>query len=56
MLHWLLWLWLDQELSSEANLLLVVCSHLEELSHVVELSLHIGVEQALVAFTASPKH
>ena len=35
MFHWFLWLWLNQELSGEANLLLVVGSHLEELAHVV---------------------
>ena len=44
MFHWFLGLWLDQELPGEANLLLVVCSHLEELAHVVELSLHVCVE------------
>lgn len=56
MLHWFLWLWFDQELPSEANLLLVVCSHLEELAHVVELSPHVCVEQTLVALTTSPEH
>ena len=35
MLHWFLRLWLNQELPGETNLLLVVCSHLEELAHVV---------------------
>ena len=56
MLHWFLWLWLNQELSSEANLLLVVCSHLEKLAHVVKLSPHVCVEEALVPLTTSPEH
>lgn len=37
-------------------MLLLTNSHPEEDSHVVKLPPHICVEQALVAFTASPEH
>ena len=56
MLHGLLWLGLDEELASEANLLLVVDGHLEEHAHVVQLPLDVSVEDGLVAFTPSPEH
>lgn len=56
MLHGLLWFWLDEELSSEANLALVGDYHLEEGAHVIQLSLQVSVEKGLVSFTSSPKH
>ena len=56
MLHGLLWLWLDEELSCEADLVLVGDCHLEEGAHVIQLSLQVRVEEGLVAFTSSPEH
>ena len=56
MLHGFLWLGLDVQLSCKLNLLLVVSGHLEEHSHVVQLSLQVSVENGLVALAASPEH
>ena len=56
MLHGLLWFGLDQKLSGEPNLVLVIHSHLEKGAHVVQFSLEVSVEERLVAFSASPEH
>lgn len=56
MLHGFLGFGLNQQLTCEPNLLLVVCSHFEERSHVVQLSLEVSVEDGLVTFAASPEH
>lgn len=55
-LHGLLGLGLNEQLASEANLLLVLHHHLEEGAHVIQLSLQVCVQQSLVALTASPEH
>ncbi len=39
----------------EADLLLVVDGHVQEAAEVVELALHVGVEQGRIAFAASPE-
>ncbi len=56
MLHRFLRLWFNEQLTIEADLILVLDNHLEESSHVVELSLDVSVEQRLVALTTSPEH
>src|SRR4029078_1432736 len=40
---------------SETDLLRVVDRHVEELGQVLELALHVGVPQIVVAFAAAPK-
>ena len=52
----LLGLRLEQELSLEADLLLVVDSHAQEVRQVVDLALHVRVEQRHVALAAPPEH
>lgn len=56
MLHGLLGLGLDQQLTCEPNLVLVVGGHFEERSHVVQLSLEVSVEDGLVTFATSPEN
>ena len=51
----LLGLGLDVERAAEADLLLVIDGHVEEPAEVVELALHVGVEQGRVAFAATPE-
>ena len=51
----LLGLGLDVERAGEADLLLVVDGHVEEAGEVVELALHVGVEQGRIALAASPE-
>ena len=51
----LLRLGLDVERAGEADLLLVVDGHVEEPGEVVELALHVGVEQGRVALAAPPE-
>ena len=46
---------LDVELALEADLLGVVDRHVQELGEVVELALHVGVPEILVAFAAAPE-
>jgi hypothetical protein len=46
---------LDVELAGEADLLLVVDRHVKERGEVVELALHVGVEQGGVAFAPAPE-
>ncbi len=45
----------DEELTVESDLLLVVHRHVEEVPEVVELALHVGVEERLVPFAAAPE-
>ena len=52
----LLRLRLDVELALEADLFGVVDGHVEELGEMIELALHVGVPQILVAFAAAPEH
>ena len=47
---------LDVELAFEADLLGVVDRHVQEPGEVVELALHVGVPEVLVAFAAAPEH
>ena len=56
MLCWLLGLGLEQEGSLEADLALVLDGHAEEARKVVELLLHVGVEERVVALAAAPEH
>ena len=46
---------LDVERAGEADLFLVIDRHVEEPGEVVELALHVGVEQGRIAFAASPE-
>ena len=55
MLGRLLRLRLDVELAREADLLGVVDGHVQEAGEVLELALHVGVPQILVAFAAAPE-
>ena len=52
----LLGLRLDQERALEADLVLVLGHEREEAAELVELLLHVGVEQRLVPFPAAPEH
>ncbi|KAJ8552584.1 hypothetical protein ON010_g9962 [Phytophthora cinnamomi] len=54
-LHGLARLGLDEELEGGAQLLLVGHHELEEGGHVVQLHLHVGVEDALEALAAAPE-
>ena len=51
----LLRLRLDVELAVEADLLGVIDGHVQEPGQVIELALHVGVPQVLVAFAAAPE-
>ena len=46
---------LNEEGAFEADFLGVVDRHVEELGEVIELALHVGVIEALVAFAAAPE-
>ena len=46
---------LEVELPVEADLLGVVDGHVHELGQVVDLALHVGVPQVLIAFAAAPE-
>ena len=48
--------WFNEELSLEADLLLVIDRHLEEPSHLLLLSFQIRAEERLVSFPSAPKH
>ena len=52
----LLGLGLDVELAGEADLLGVIDGHVHEAGQVVQLALHVGVPEGLVAFAAAPEH
>src|SRR5262245_45287056 len=56
MLSGLLGFRFDIEGTVESDLLLVIYSHLQELPKMVHLASHVGVEQRLVAFTATPEN
>ncbi len=56
MLGWFLWLWLDQDRTLKANLVLVLHHEIEEATHIVELTAQIGVEQGFITFATTPKH
>ena len=47
---------LDQELGVQTDFLGVLMAHVEELGHVLLLTLHLRVPQVLVAFAAAPEH
>ena len=51
----LLWLGLNVELAGEADFLFIIHGHVEEAGEVVELALHVGVEQGGVALAATPE-
>ena len=55
MLGGLLRLGLDEELAVKADLLCVVDRHVHEAGQVVEFAAHVGVQQRLVSFPASPE-
>ncbi len=52
---WLLGFGLDIEGAAESDLFLVRDGHVQEPAEVVELALHVGVEQGRIAFTAAPE-
>src|SRR5579875_2148365 len=52
----LLWLGFDEDLTLEADLVLVVDDEVEHAGELLELLLHVGVQQGLVAFAATPEH
>ena len=52
----LLGLRLEQNGALEADLVLVLDDEADEAAELVELALHFGVEQGLVAFAAAPQH
>ena len=51
----LLRLGLDVELALEADLLGVIDGHVQEAGQVIQLALHVGVPQVLVALAAAPE-
>ena len=55
MLGRLLGLGLEIELALEADLLGIVDGHVHERGQVIQLALHVGVEQVLIAFAAAPE-
>ena len=46
---------LDVELAGEADLLLVIHSHVQQAGKVIDLTLHVGVPERGVAFAATPE-
>ena len=46
---------LDVELAFEADLLLVIDGHVQELGEMFQLALHVGVQQRGVTFAAAPE-
>src|SRR5690606_7961530 len=50
------WFWLDEESTFKALATSVVACHGQEARHVLLLTLHVGVEQAHVTFTAAPEY
>ena len=55
MLSRLLGLGFEVELPLEADLLGIVDGHVHELGEVLELALHVGVPEGLIAFAAAPE-
>ena len=55
MLGWLLWLWFDVKLSFETNFLFEINRHMKEACQVIELPLHVCVENRAITFPATPK-
>ena len=47
---------LDEQRALEADLVLVLDDQVHEAPELIELALHVGVEQRLVAFAAAPEH
>ena len=47
---------LDQDRALEPDRVLVLDDHVQEPAELVELALHVGVEQRLVALAAAPQH
>ena len=47
---------LDEQRALEADLVLVLDHQIHEAAKLVELALHVGVEQSLVAFAPAPQH
>ena len=50
------WFWLDQKSTIESNLVGVGNSHVEELTKVINLPLHVGVVQIHIAFATAPEN
>jgi hypothetical protein len=46
---------LNIERPVEANLLLVIDRHMQEAPQVVDLALHVGIQQGRIALTTSPE-
>ena len=55
-LHRLLGLGLDVEITGKADGAAILNGHLHQGSDILLLELHIGVQQSLIAFTAAPEH
>ena len=49
------WLWLDVELSGEADFFRVVHGEVEKVREVIEFALHVGIEESRVTFAATPE-
>ena len=55
-LHGLLGLGLDEEVALEADLAAIVARHAHQGGDVLQLKLHVGVQQGLIALAAAPEH
>src|SRR4029077_5465820 len=55
-LGWLHRLWLDQDRTLEADLVLVFNNEVEEPPELLELAFEVRVEQRLIAFAPAPEH
>ena len=49
------WLWLEQELPFEPNLLSVVDSQMHELCKMIKFPLHVSVEQVVISLATTPE-
>src|SRR5207245_2800660 len=56
MFGWLFWFWLDVKLAFEPNLLFIIDRQVQKFSQVIQLPLHVGIEESAVAFAPAPKH
>ena len=55
MFCWLFRLGFEQELSFESDLFRVIDSHMHESGEMIQFTFHVGIEQVVIAFAATPK-
>ena len=54
-LGWLLWLGFNVKLTIETNFLFKINGHVKKARQVIELPLHVGVDDGTISFATTPK-